>query len=299
MNVGDCYRLLELDRGATLTDVKAAYRRLARRWHPDLNRHEAAHDRFIELQTAYTTLCALLPLPSHSPQPQTSPSPTSSPPRTTAPPHTPPSSPSSSPSNPSPNTSTPDTPTPNPSTARSAAPPTSSPPLQTPPLSDLDRQLKHNVYASLQQLLASERFPRAIALVEGLAERLPTDPEVRQWKAVTYQCFGRYYLERSQLTKARTYLTKAYRADPHNRELLRVVAQDLRRLDALYKQQRQKASGVRAIVIPDFFKTKHDPEHPTVRPTPAKKKRTGSTSTPAKRKLGTKPARRNASKPKP
>jgi len=278
MNVGDCYRLLGLDRGATLTDVKAAYRRLARRWHPDLNRHEAAHDRFIELQTAYTTLCALLPLPSDSPKPQTSPPPTSNSPRTTAPP----------------------SPPPNASIPKSAPPPTSAPPIQTPPLSDLDRQLKHNAYASLQDLLANERFPRAIALVEGLAERLPTDPEVRQWKAVTYQCFGRYHLDRSQLAKARTYLTKAYRADPHNRELLHVVAQDLRRLDTLYKQNRQKVGGVRSIVIPDFFKTKHDPEHPTVRPTPAKKKRTASASAPAKRKLGAKAARQQkVTKPKP
>ncbi|NJN61834.1 MAG: J domain-containing protein [Coleofasciculaceae cyanobacterium RL_1_1] len=254
MNVGDCYRLLELDRGATLTDVKAAYRRLARCWHPDLNDQAGAHDRFIELQTAYDTLCAFVATLSTIPKPVTPPVPPTAPPAT--------ASPASSPSRPA------AAPVDPPATTVSSAKP-------APPLSDLDRQIKHNVYASLQQLLANERFPRAIALVEGLAERLQTDPEVRQWKAVTYQCFGRYYLERSQLSKARTYLTKAYRADPHNRELLRVVAQDLRRLDALYKQKRQQASGVRSIAIPDFFKTKHDSEHPTVRPTPAKKKRTG------------------------
>lgn len=254
MNVGDCYRLLELDRGATLTDVKAAYRRLARCWHPDLNDQAGAHDRFIELQTAYDTLCAFVATLSTIPSPATSPAPPTAPP-TTASPFSSPSRPAAAPVDP-------------PAT-------TASSPSPEPPLSDLDRQLKHNVYASLQQLLADERFPRAIALVEGLAERLQNDPEVRQWKAVTYQCFGRYYLERSQLSKARTYLTKAYRADPHNRELLRVVAHDLRRLDALYKQKRQQASGARSIAIPDFFKTKHDPEHPTVRPTLPKKKRTG------------------------
>ncbi len=258
MNVGDCYRLLELDRGATLTDVKAAYRRLARCWHPDLNDHASAHDRFIELQTAYDMLCAIVPAVSTPPVAASS----------TIPYASPPAAPFSSPPRPADPPADPPLET-HPATAAA------SPPNADPSLSDLDRQLKHNVYASLQQLLASERFPRAIALVEGLAERLQNDPEVRQWKAVTYQCFGRYYLERSQLTKARTYLTKAYRADPHNRELLRVVAQDLRRLDALYKQKRQQATGVRSIAIPDFFKTKHDPEHPTVRPTPAKKKRTG------------------------
>lgn len=264
MNVGDCYRLLELDRGATLTDVKAAYRRLARCWHPDLNDHSSAHDRFIELQTAYTTLCAIVPAVSTPPVVVPSTVPFRTPP--TASPASPPTPSTTAPASSPPRPTDPPF---NPETT------TTSPPTVEPPLSDLDRQLKHNVYTSLQELLASERFPRAIALVEGLAERLHQDPEVRQWKAVTYQCFGRYYLERSQLTKARTYLTKAYRADPHNRELLRVVAQDLRRLDALYKQKRQHATGVGSIAIPDFFKTKHDPEHPTVRPTPAKRKRTG------------------------
>lgn len=281
MNVGDCYRLLELDRGATLTDVKAAYRRLARCWHPDLNDHASAHDRFIELQTAYDTLCAIVPAVSTPPAAASS----------TVPYASPPAAPFSSPPRPA------DPPTDPPS---DTVPPTvtTSPPQTNPPLSDLDLQLKHNVYASLQQLLASERFPRAIALVEGLAERLQNDPEVRQWKAVTYQCFGRYYLERSQLTKARTYLTKAYRADPHNRELLRVVAQDLRRLDTLYKHKRQQATGVRSIAIPDFFKTKHDPEHPTVRPTPAKKKRAGIGGTKAKPKSGTKATKRKTMRPK-
>ena len=289
MNVGDCYRLLELDRGATLTEVKAAYRRLARRWHPDLSDHEAAHDRFIELQAAYATLCALLPITSSHPvttAPQTSPPvpPNSGRPRTTAPPTTPEPEPA-----PPPPTSSPPIQT----------PPAQTPPIQTPPLSDLDRQLKHKAYTSLQELLATERFPRAIALVEGLAERLPNDPEVRQWKAVTYQCFGRYYLDRSQLAKARIYLTKAYRADPHNRELLHVVAQDLRRLDTLYKQNRQKAGGVRSIVLPDFFKTKHDPEHPTVRPTPAKKKRANSSGgAKAKPKSGAKATKRKTMRPK-
>ena len=146
------------------------------------------------------------------------------------------------------------------------------------PLPELDRQLKYDAYEKLGTLLSEERFPRAVALVEGLAERLPGDPEVRQWQAVTYQCCGRYHLDRDRLAKARTYLTKAYRTDPHNRELLGVVAQDLRRLERLYQQKRQKQGGGRTVAIPDFFKTKHDPEHPTVRPTPAKRKRSGRKS---------------------
>jgi hypothetical protein len=41
----------------------------------------------------------------------------------------------------------------------------------------MDKQLKWNAYEQLQQLLKCRRFARAIALVEGLAQRIPLDPE--------------------------------------------------------------------------------------------------------------------------
>ena len=53
----DFYILLGLDRGATLNDIKRAYKRLARRFHPDINpgdRMAAAH--FREIAEAYETL---------------------------------------------------------------------------------------------------------------------------------------------------------------------------------------------------------------------------------------------------
>lgn len=37
MEIADCYRLLGLRTGASYEDVKAAYRRLARLYHPDAN----------------------------------------------------------------------------------------------------------------------------------------------------------------------------------------------------------------------------------------------------------------------
>ena len=37
MDLGDCYRLLGLRTGASFTDVKASYRRLAQQYHPDIN----------------------------------------------------------------------------------------------------------------------------------------------------------------------------------------------------------------------------------------------------------------------
>ena len=53
----DYYQTLDVDRGATDVEIKAAYRRLALRWHPDRNPGDkAAEDRFKELSIAYAVL---------------------------------------------------------------------------------------------------------------------------------------------------------------------------------------------------------------------------------------------------
>ncbi|MGP1675401.1 MAG: J domain-containing protein, partial [Candidatus Limnocylindrales bacterium] len=49
---GDPYRTLELSRGATLAEVKQAYRRLVKANHPD-RAGEAALPRFLAIQAAY------------------------------------------------------------------------------------------------------------------------------------------------------------------------------------------------------------------------------------------------------
>ena len=53
----DYYQTLDVDRGATEVEIKAAYRRLALRWHPDRNPGDAAaEERFKELSIAYAVL---------------------------------------------------------------------------------------------------------------------------------------------------------------------------------------------------------------------------------------------------
>jgi hypothetical protein len=47
---------LELQPGASLADVKAAHRRLAKQWHPDLNKSPEAPERFKAIQEAYDYL---------------------------------------------------------------------------------------------------------------------------------------------------------------------------------------------------------------------------------------------------
>jgi curved DNA-binding protein CbpA len=52
-----CYELLELDRNASLDEIKATYRKLARKFHPDLNPGDIqAHQHFIDLNQAYQFL---------------------------------------------------------------------------------------------------------------------------------------------------------------------------------------------------------------------------------------------------
>jgi molecular chaperone DnaJ len=52
----DYYAILGVPRGATPDEIKRAYRRLARKYHPDVNNDSEAHDRFQEINAAYEVL---------------------------------------------------------------------------------------------------------------------------------------------------------------------------------------------------------------------------------------------------
>jgi tetratricopeptide (TPR) repeat protein len=207
MNLADCYRLLGLIDGASTAQVKASYRRLARRYHPDVNGDEFAHEKFIQLTEAYKYLLSVVISESD---------------RISAP------SQKYSAASQS-----------NPYTEAKHPPPVTKvirkqPPVQYQPLlSDIEKQLKWGSYEQLQQLLKDRRFARAIALVEGLAQRLPQDPEVRQWQAIAYSSWGRHLVNERQLDKARIYLKKALRTDPHNRSLWAEVERDFRRMEQI------------------------------------------------------------------
>lgn len=105
---------------------------------------------------------------------------------------------------------------------------------QKPPsLLEIEQQLKWKTYEQLQQFLKERQFPKAIALVEALAQRLPEDLEVRQWQAITYQIWGRALIAENQILKAKIYLNKALKTDPFNKTLWLEVQQDLQRLEQI------------------------------------------------------------------
>lgn len=74
MDIRDCQRILQVPPGATLDQVKAAFRRLAFKLHPDLNPSPKAAEQFRELNEAYVLLSrALQDEPRRGAQPKPGP----------------------------------------------------------------------------------------------------------------------------------------------------------------------------------------------------------------------------------
>ena len=257
MDIADCYRLLQLTSRSNIDDLKASYRRLARQWHPDINPGDAfAHEKFIQVTEAYKTLQKIVPpAPSRDkvttpskptttvrtqPTPQvkvsvrqpTKPSPPpyrqqSAPPspRRTPPQQTPPAQ-----TTPVQKTAVPRQPPSHPNYSSHPKPSSTSPA----PLSAAEIKLKVDSYRQLQDLIQRQRFPRAVALIEALAQRLPQDAEIRQWQAIIYQSWGRQLIRERKLNQAKAYLKKALSTDPHNKSLWAEIEQDFRNLEMVF-----------------------------------------------------------------
>jgi len=194
MNSAECYRLLGLSGKASFEEVKFAYRGLARKYHPDVSSgDQRAKDKFIEVTIAYKWLLNTVPREMNQ--------------RQTVSTHQ--------------------------AGYRDSAANVSGKQAKqavqvqvNPSLSPLEQQLKASSYQQLQQFLKTQKFPRAIALVESLAQRMSRDPEVIQWQAIVYQQWGRFLIRDHQIDKARIYLRKALQTDPHNRSLWAEVEKD-------------------------------------------------------------------------
>ncbi|KAF8485941.1 DnaJ-domain-containing protein [Russula ochroleuca] len=56
ISAADLYKVLDLDRSASEQDIKKAYKRLSRKYHPDKNHEPDAENRFVEVAHAYEIL---------------------------------------------------------------------------------------------------------------------------------------------------------------------------------------------------------------------------------------------------
>lgn len=245
------YRILGLRRNASFSEVKKAYRQLVRKYHPDVNQDKAAVDRFIKINESYTVLCDALQdetdsetisssnqyvsvetstsdrlnlddlkrkleklgignfqstqrSPSSKQKPQSQHANTAKPASSTSEEKT--------------------------SVRISEQKNTQQQAQQfanSASISEQDLTLKKEAYEQLKVLLRQQKFPRAIALVEGLAQRMPTDLEINQWQAIVYQRWGRQLISQGQFQKARIYLKKALKTDPNNPSLKKEVDRDL------------------------------------------------------------------------
>ncbi|MEN9217587.1 MAG: DnaJ domain-containing protein [Gloeomargarita sp. DG_2_bins_126] len=186
------YQCLGLPVGAPLAQVKANYRRLARQYHPDLNPgNQASHERFIALNQAYNYLLAQLT--------------------------------QNIPAAPAMNLSV------QVEVKAQPKPSRASPP--NPPLTAEEQAFKRKFHLQWRTLLEQRRFPRAVALLDTLAARLPQDRDIPTWQATTYQRWGTDLIDQGQWDKARSHLKKALRLDPHNRQLWEEVNRAFIRLD--------------------------------------------------------------------
>lgn len=196
------YRILGLRTGASFDDVKLAYRHLVRLYHPDVNPGDhLAKEKFIQVTQSYQALASALPQGSM---------------RTAArPPQAQPEAPATPPSVP--------------------PPPPAAKVNQPPGGSHADQDLKQASFKQLQEFFCHQRYPRAVALVEGLAHRFPNDPEIRQWHAIAYYRWGHDAINNRNFKKAEACLRKAARLDPLNRSLQQSLQQEWQRLAQTYQ----------------------------------------------------------------
>ena len=55
----ECYKILGLNEDSTIEEIKKAYLKMAKKYHPDLNKEDPeANRKFIEVKDAYERLCS-------------------------------------------------------------------------------------------------------------------------------------------------------------------------------------------------------------------------------------------------
>ncbi len=96
-----------------------------------------------------------------------------------------------------------------------------------------DPDLKWQLFDQIKSLLHQQQYLKAIVIIEGLARHAPNDNQVCQWQGIIYAQFGCQLIDRRDLNKARIYLKKALKADPHNQQLWQQVNKAFDRINLL------------------------------------------------------------------
>ena len=205
-NLTWCYQILELTADASEQEIKQAYRKLARKYHPDLNPGDRnAEDRFKQVAQAYQTLLTDLKQRSQTVS-------------------------TKSYSTPKPTTSNP---TPPPAATSSQVRfhvkhPSSNPNSN---LSVEESLLRVSNLNKIYNLLKQKKWEQAIDVGEKLEAQFPNDPDVCQWLAIAYHRWAQKLIDRSYYEAARIYLQKALQTDPRNRTLWLEIDRDYKRME--------------------------------------------------------------------
>ncbi len=188
----ECYRVLELTPQATLEEIKSAYRQLVKRYHPDRNPGDRqAADRFIQINQAYETLLEGLENGAQPANRHESVSASSGNPKVYV--------------------------------KRAAS--------RSPHLTPEQERLKQRSLELIFSLLQQRQWQQAARHLDGLASRLPNDPDLGKAQAKAYHGWARELLDRRRYDEARPYLQKAMKADPENRSLWEEVERDYLRIE--------------------------------------------------------------------
>ncbi len=195
MDIDDCYRLLKLSHDASLDDIKSAYRRLSRKYHPDVNQSDPkATEKFRQVKEAYDILkqVALKKTPTESKEQKAE------------------------------------------GRVRVKYKPraksTSYYTHYTSKTNNRSQDLKQKLKL-LQNLIKGKNYCDTVWVVEELRRCYPSDPEVAHWEAIAYYHRGNELLQQYRYIQAREYLTKALYADPQNHELCFMAKRALDRID--------------------------------------------------------------------
>lgn len=209
-NITWCYQVLELTDFATEQEIKTAYRKLARKYHPDLNRGDRnAEARFKQITLAYHTL-----LTARKQIPQT----------TQTKQYSTPTQPATSTPNASPDATAS-------GRVRFHVKQRQQSKTRQSTLSPEDRLHKVSTSNKIYSLLKRKKWQQAIEVAENLALQFPGDLEVCQWLAIAYHSWARKLIERQHYEPARSYLKKALQADPHNKQLWLAIDQDYKNME--------------------------------------------------------------------